>query len=207
MKSISFSDRTITWFYLYLTNRAFCLISTVFLEAGTINCRVHQGYILGPLLFLLYINDILQALSSIHKNLHGDDTSIFCQQKHVPEMENVLNKEFVNVCDWFVDNKLSIHFGEDKIKYILFSRDKNFPVLNITYNNNRVKQNCMVEYLSCCLDTNLSGECMAMKSFRKTTTKLQFLQRQMLQFLYRQNEFLNPNSHRLLHNSLIQPHF
>ena len=122
-------------------------------------------------------------------------------------MENVLNKEFVNVCDWFVDNKLSIHFGEDKIKYILFSRDKNLPVLNITYNNNRVKQNCMVEYLRCCLDTNLSGEFMAMKSFRKTTTKLQFLQRQMLQFLYRQNEFLNPNLRRLLYNSLIQPHF
>ena len=202
MKSISFSDKTITWFYLYLTNRAFCLISTVFLEAETINCRVHQGYILGPLLFLLYINDILQALSSIHKNLHGGDTSIFCLQKHFPEMENVLNKEFVNVCDWFVDDKLSVHFGEDKIKYILFSRDKNLPVLNITYNNNRVKQNCMVEYLSCCL-----GECMAMKSFRKTTTKLQFLQRQMLQFLYRQNEFLNPNLRRLLYNSLIQPYF
>ena len=51
--------------------------------------------------------------------------SIFCQYKDVTEIENVLNKDFANVCDWLVDNKLSIHFGEDKTKCILFSRDKN----------------------------------------------------------------------------------
>ena len=59
--------------------------------------------------------------------------------KDVAEIENVLNKEFANVCDWFVDNKLSIHFGEDKTKCILFSRDKNLPELNIPYNNNGIK--------------------------------------------------------------------
>ena len=58
----------------------------------------------------------------------------------VREIENVLNKRFANVCNWFVDDKLSIHFGEDKTKCILFSRDKNLPDLNITYNNNRIKQ-------------------------------------------------------------------
>ena len=47
-------------------------------------------------------------------------------------IENVFNKEFANVCDWSVDNKLSIYFGEDKTKYIPFSRDKNLPELNIT---------------------------------------------------------------------------
>ena len=40
-------------------------------------------------------------------------------------LKNVLNKELTNVCDWFVDNKLSIYFGEDTTKCILFSRDKN----------------------------------------------------------------------------------
>ena len=57
----------------------------------------------------------------------------------------------------------------------------------------------MVEYLDCCLDPNLSGESMEMKSLRKISTKLQFL--------YRQNEFLNLKLRRLLCNSLTQPHF
>ena len=106
-----------------------------------------------------------------------------------------MNKEFANVCNWFVDNKLSIHFGEDETKCILFSRDKNLLEVNITYSNNGIKQHRMVEYLGCCLDANLSGELMAMKSLRKINTKLQFL--------CRQNEFLNPKLRRLLHNSLI----
>ena len=55
---VLFLDKIIKWFHSYLTNRAFFVsLGTVFLEAGTINCEVPQGSILGPL-FLLYINDI-----------------------------------------------------------------------------------------------------------------------------------------------------
>ena len=93
MKCIGFSDKTIKWFHSYLTNRPiFVSLGTVFLEARTINCRVRQGSILGPLLFLLYINDIPQALSNTHTYLYADATSIFCQHKDVTEIENVWNK-------------------------------------------------------------------------------------------------------------------
>ena len=74
---------------------------------------------MGPLLFLLYINNIQEALSNTHTYLYADDTNNFCQHKNVTKIRNVLNTEFENVCDWFVDNKLSIHFGEDKTKFIL----------------------------------------------------------------------------------------
>ena len=53
-------------------------------------------------------------------------------------IQNVLNKDIANLCDWFVDNKLSIHFGEEETKCILFSRDKDFSKLNIRYNRNIV---------------------------------------------------------------------
>ena len=61
---------------------------------------------------------IPQALSNAHTYLYAYDTSIFCQHKDVTEIEIVLNKEFTNVCDWFVDNKLSTYFGEGKTKCI-----------------------------------------------------------------------------------------
>ena len=57
----------------------------------------------------------------------------------------------------------------------------------------------MVEYLVCCCDTNLNGEPMTMKSLRKINTKLNFL--------YTQNEFLNPELYKLWCNSLVQSHF
>ena len=51
------------------------------------------------------------------------------------------------------NNKLSIHFGEDKTKCIIFSKEKNLPRLNITYDNNKIKQFYIVESLDCFLWT------------------------------------------------------
>ena len=106
--------------------------------------------------------------------LYPDKTSIFCQDKDVTEIEDVLNKEFAHVYDRFGDNKLSVHFNEDKTISILFSGDKNLPELNKTYINNRINHYRMLEYLYFCLDATLSGESMAMKYLRKIITKLQF---------------------------------
>ena len=115
------------------------------------------------------------------------------------EIENALNKEFANLCNWLVDNNLSIRFGEYKTKCILFSRYKNLPELKITYYNNRIKQHHLAESLGYCLDANLNGESMTTKSLMKINTKSLVL--------HRQNEFLNPKLRTLLCNSLIQPHF
>ena len=131
-------------------NRAFFVsLDNEFSKAGTINCGIPQGSMLGPFLFLLYINDIPQTLSDSHTYLTADDTSIFYQHKHLAEIESVLNKESVNVCEWFVNNKLSIHFWEDKTKCILFSKEKDLSGFNITYDDNRIKQFHIVEYLDC----------------------------------------------------------
>lgn len=79
---------------------------------------------LGPLLFWFYINGIPQALSNSYTYLYAGDTSIFYQHENVREKENVLSKKFANVCDWFVNNKLSVYFSKDKTECILFSREK-----------------------------------------------------------------------------------
>ena len=49
-------------------------------------------------------------------SLYTDNTCLVCQHKDINEFEKQLNEEFKNICDWFVDNKLSIHFGDDKTK-------------------------------------------------------------------------------------------
>ena len=81
--------------------------------------------------------------------------NIFYQDKDVEKIEKILNKEFSSLCEWFIDNKLSIHFGDYKAKTIFFSRMKISPKLSISYGEYSLKQHNNVKYLGCYLDSNL----------------------------------------------------
>ena len=121
---------------------------------------------------------------------------------NVKDIEKPLNEDFANICDWFVDNKLSIHFGEDKTKSFLLAfkcNIKKLQKLEIIYNNIRTKQHSRVTYLDCILDKIMSGESMAHKVISKVNARLTFL--------HQKNKYLQTNLHRLLCNALIQPDF
>ena len=136
LKVIGFCDDTVNWFHSYLTDREFLVsIENKYLSISKNWCGVPQGSILGPLLFLIYVNDMKQAVSS-DLLLYADDSCLIFQHKHVTEIEKHLNNDFSNLCEWFLDNKLSIHFGEDKTKSILFGSKRKLRKvgkLNITY--------------------------------------------------------------------------
>ena len=94
-------------------------------------------------------------------DLYADNTCLLCQHEDLDRINKELTKNFYNTCDWFVDNKLSIHFGEDKTKSILFStknKKKKIGTLEIKYGNNNIKQYSKVTYLGCKLDENMSGK-------------------------------------------------
>ena len=96
------------------------------------------------------------------------------------EIERNLNKNFSNVCDWFVDNKQSIYFGEDKTKCKLFGTKQRLNKVSsfeIKYGEIHIKQYHIVTYLGCLLDETLSGESMASKVINKINSKLRFLYR------------------------------
>ena len=71
------------------------------------------------LLFQIYINELPQTLSEIGSYLYVGDTCIFYQDQDVEKIEKILNKAFLSLWEWFTDNKLSIHFGDDKQKEFL----------------------------------------------------------------------------------------
>ena len=99
MKYFGFRASVIKWFESYLSNRKFLIcIDSVFSEPGTLKYGAPQGSILGPLLFLLHVNDLPQPLSDAGSYLYADDTCIFYQHEDVKKIENVLNKEFSSIC-------------------------------------------------------------------------------------------------------------
>ena len=85
---------------------------------GNLSINILLRSILGPHRFILYIN-MSQAVNC-ELLLYTDNICLIFQRKDITEIETALNKNFSMLYDWFLVNKLSIHFGEDKTKSILF---------------------------------------------------------------------------------------
>ena len=118
--------------------------------------------------------------------LYADDTCLFFMGKDSKIIGDQLNKDFSSFCEWFIDNKLSIHFGEEKTKSILFGTKQllhKAKSLNIRNGDTEIKQHTKVTYLGCILDNDLSGESMV--------TKVLSLINGRLKFLYRKQKFFN----------------
>ena len=99
------------------------------------------------------------------------------QHKDIKTIEEYLIRDFSTLIDWFVDNKLSLYFVEDKTKSILFSpkhRSRTIGQIDISYKDVKIKQYSKVTYLGCALDECLTGESIAMQVCTKITSKLKF---------------------------------
>ena len=93
------------WFQSYLSNRKqYVSINGESSESLGINCGVPQGSILGPILFLLYINGLLNFY------LFADDTNIYYESSSLQELEKTINKELNKLYLWLNVNRLSINY-------------------------------------------------------------------------------------------------
>ena len=121
LHATGFSKHSVNWFWSYLINKTFLVnLRNAFSQSTSVSSGVPQGSILGSLLFLIYINGMSQAVIW-NLFLYADDTCLACQHNDINQIEKQLNKDFESICDWFVDNKLSIYFADDKTKSILFA--------------------------------------------------------------------------------------
>ena len=82
-------------------------------------CGVPQGSILGPILFLIYINDLYNVSKLMKFIIFADDTNMFLSNSNLDYLESVVNNELINLVKWFRANKLSLNV--DKISFMIFS--------------------------------------------------------------------------------------
>ena len=108
------------WFCSYLTNRKqFVSVGNYSSLLLDISLGVPQGSILGPLLFILYIND-LPLSSKLLALLFADDTTLVYTHDDIKTLVEIVNTEFKKVCEFFRINRMVLH--PDKTKFMLFSR-------------------------------------------------------------------------------------
>ena len=123
---------------------------------------VPQRSVLGPILFLLFINDIHKSLSNVIIKLFADDTNCFVSGKDFNSLERLVELELNKLQKWINTNKLAINFDPRKSSYCIFKpRSKCFPVnfdRGLRIRSNILKYKETTKYLGLILDKNLKWE-------------------------------------------------
>ena len=115
----------LNWYKSYLTNRKQCVeIDGNTSTLKSITCGVPQGSILGPLLFLIYINDIVHVSPLMKFILFADDTNLLLHDKNLPNLILKANTEIQKISDWLKVNKLSLNI-KNSLHIISFQTEKN----------------------------------------------------------------------------------
>ena len=149
------------WFKSYLSNRMQCTeIGNTRSKFDYVKCGVPQGSVLGPLLFLLYINDIILSSSICKFTLFADDTSLFYSHENKDEGAKILNDELSKIADWLAANKLSLNVSKSKL--LIFSnkhslvKDDSIASSGIFINGEMLKEVDHAKYLGALLDNKLN---------------------------------------------------
>ena len=112
------------WFSSYLSNRKqYVSINNSNSIPSDISCGVPQGSILGPILFIIYVNDLNSVSQQLRNIMFADDTNLFLTGNSIETIESLMNSELCNLIEWFQANLLSLNIS--KTNYIVFSKKRN----------------------------------------------------------------------------------
>ena len=100
----------LAWFRSYLTNRKqyVCINNDNKINKLKIRCRLSQASILGPLLFLIYVNDLPNSSNLLNTKMFADNTNLFFEHKAIRVLFSAVNREWQNINEWFIRNKISL---------------------------------------------------------------------------------------------------
>ena len=202
LKHYKLSDKTMSWFDSYLLHRKqrVCVNNVTSDDEIIIN-GVPQGSILGPLMFLLFINDLPLYTKPIHTDMYADDTTLYEIGISQDEIERNLQLALINLSKWCIANGMVINTA--KTKLMLITTHQRRTILNtndliLSFNNENLNTVDKDKILGVIFDNNLSWTSHVDLLCKKISSNLWLLSRI--------KEYLNIEQRIQFYKTYIQPH-
>ena len=182
----------------YLDNRQqYVSVNGICSSTSLIEIGVPQGSNMGPLLFLIFINDLVKSSTVLNFNLFADDTSIYLSDLDENNLFNVMNVELAKVCNWILANRLALNI--DKTVYLLFAGKKSVSNSNEIYMfNNAISRKNETKFLGLLIDDKLS--------WKSHTNYIHSKVSKLIGLLFRVSDCFTKTALKTLYYSFIYPH-
>ena len=191
------SGNALSFLTSYLTDRTHRVkFDNTISSPKKVTCGVPQGSVLGPVLFLLYINDLQKACPIAKFLLFADDTAIFYSASSKDELESIINQSFPKIVVWLHANRLSLSIH--KTTYQVYSGNNADKNICIPVSNGTILHADTVKYLGVLIDENLK--------FKSHISKVSGVISRQIGIIGRARYLLNAQLLMLLYNSMILPY-
>ena len=179
LSDFGFNRSALQWFSSYLTGRTQSIcVNGVTSEPMSIQFGVPQGSVLGPLLFIMYINDLPLAVRVCNVELYADDTLLFFASKSVRDIESQLTSDLENLISWFHSNFLILNVNKTKIMLIgTYQRLSAADGFSIRADNTDLDRVYAFKYLGVLMDQTLSWKDHIDSLGKKISSRLGMLRR------------------------------
>ena len=197
-------ETALKWFNSYLSNRyQRCQVNGELSGISPVNCGVPQGSIIGPLLFLLYINDLPNCLARACPRMYADDTNITVSANNAADLKTMLNDELSNLNLWLRANKLSLNIT--KTEYMIIGSRQRLrattenQIIEVCIEGKKITRVAESKSLGVYIDETLSWKKHMKELSKKIASGIGALKRLM--------PFIFKDTAVIIYKALIEPHF